>query len=298
MTILILGFDGLDPQLVEEFDCSSLTLETAGAMETLSHMKDVPLTQEIWPTIATGLHPAEHGITGADQSEWDNPVVNLLSNFTHVFSSGTRGTLGDLASAVTGASYATKQTEVDSLFDGEAAFAMNWPGVTDDRLKEAWNIATPHKDDSVARFNRELRCLGIQSIAWLEELSRHPVAVGGVHVHVPDLSGHVFAEDREHLAGAYQWLDERTAEFREAMGEDDELLIVSDHGMVTPWSPDGDLANGEHSFKAYSASTLDSRPRSVLEVREWVERHAPDVEADDETFDLPEEQLRDLGYIE
>jgi len=89
-------------------------------------------------------------------------------------------------------------------------------------------------------------------------------------------------------------------EIRSEMSEDDELLILSDHGMVVDWYDDEDDRGGtpgNHSWRAFASSTLDSVPETVFEVAEWINRNASEVDEASVELDIDEERLRDLGYI-
>jgi hypothetical protein len=85
----------------------------------------------------------------------------------------------------------------------------------------------------------------------------------------------------------------------EAMSEDDELLILSDHGMKNGLIDDSAPAYGSHSFRAFAATTIDDPlPETVFDVFEWVESHVERGEEDDEELEMPKERLRKLGYID
>jgi hypothetical protein len=93
-------------------------------------------------------------------------------------------------------------------------------------------------------------------------------------------------------------LDERVGDILDAMGNDDEMLILSDHGMVTQWSEEDGAEYGEHSWRAFSSSTTGDRPKDIYDVKQWVEETVNRSEYETgEEVDIPEEQLRELGYI-
>jgi len=64
MTVVVLALDALDAGLVDHFDLDAVRLESGGEIETFANTQSVPYTPEVWATVATGLEPAEHGITG------------------------------------------------------------------------------------------------------------------------------------------------------------------------------------------------------------------------------------------
>lgn len=302
MTLVIIGLDALDAGLVEHFECDGLKLETHCQMETFSYMKEVPYTPEVWPTMATGLHPREHGVAGSGISEWDDPVVDFLSRFTGHFSVPIRTQLGDWAEWLTGAQYRIGTTDQQTFFDGPDRTVQTWPGVTSDlELVKVWKTPKPDERQTVSGFERDLRGIGIQHFAWAREMLDHKLALAGTHDHTLDMGGHVYSKDETRLQELYKWAEKQVKDITSGLDDNDELLIVSDHGMVTDFfSDEGDRGAepGIHSWRAFAASTADTVPESVYEVFDWVERHVEDVEHESEPYiDVPEEQLRDLGYM-
>lgn len=301
MTVVVLGLDALDAGLVEYFDCDPLRLETSGRLETFSFKRENPYTPEVWPTVATGLHPREHGVYSSGTSEWTNPAVDFLSRFTGRLPTSIRSRLGDWAEQLTGAEYGIGSTDAKTVFDEPDRAVHNWPGVANGReLVKVWKIPNPDERQTVSGFERDLRGIGVQHFAWAREMLRHEVALAGVHDHTLDMGGHVYAHDEERLRGLYEWVGERVMEIEADLAPEDDLLLVSDHGIVTSfYQGDGDRGGdpGTHSWRAYAASTADRIPESVFDVADWIEERVETVEVDDETIDVPEDQLRDLGYI-
>lgn len=301
MTIVVLGLDALDAGLVEHFDCDDLRLETHGAMETFSYMREAPYTPEVWPTIATGLHPREHGVTWSGTSEWSNPVVDFLSRFTGRLPGQVRSSLGDVAEEVTGAEYGIGSTDAPTVFDPSDRVVHNWPGVANGReIVKVWKIPNPDERQTVSGFERDLRGIGVQHFAWAREMLRHDVALAGVHDHTLDMGGHVYARDEDRLRALYKWIADQVAEVVSALGSEDELLVLSDHGMVTDFysdEGDRDADPGSHSWRAFAATTTDTIPEDVFAVKDWIEARVGTVDPTGETIDVPEERLKDLGYM-
>lgn len=300
MTLVILGLDALDPVLVDRWNLENIPLDGCGEMETFSHTKNRPLTPEVWPTIATGLGPEEHGITRGNTSTWDNPIIDFASRFTWFLSFRMRGRLGDIAHEVTGADHTIPETEADGIFTGRDRVVHNWPGVENsDWLRQVWATANPGENDTTEdEFDRSVYGIAAQQFAWIQEVVTHPATVVGAHIHLLDMGGHIYSTDEERLQRMYQWSDEWVGNILDSSGQDDEMLILSDHGIVTPWSEEDGAEYGEHSWRAFSSATTGDRPLDVFEVRDWVEQQVSGLEYDPGTaVDIPEEQLRDLGYI-
>lgn len=306
MTLVVLGLDALDTALVEDFGHDGYRLDTSGKMESVAYMfDDRPHTGEVWPTVATGLHPSEHGITGGGESQWSNPVIELASRLIDPLDlkMGTRNRLGDVVENVTGASWELSTVSDPTFFDGPDRVVHNWPGVhRNEELHRVWDVIEDgirSGEDNMPRevYERKIKGIAAEEFGWIREMLNHDVSLVGSHVHVLDAFGHAYYDDRENLRDVYEWCQDHVRRVREAMGDDDEMLILSDHGMETTWT-DGRNDSGTHSWRSFSSSTLDTRPEDVHDVRSWVEAHVTDVDAETSELDLPEEQLRQLGYIE
>lgn len=305
MTLILLALDGLDAGLVDHFDASSYVLESAGRLETYAHARDKPYTLEVWPTVATGLGPEEHGITGSRTSTWDNPLLELGSRLTGLLPEGTRGTLGAIVRRSTGERERLGQTDAETFFDLDGSVVRNWPGVTDGRdLQDAWDLMVEASNEPArTTFERTLMGRCAEQFGWAREMLHHDVRLAGVHVHTLDAAGHVYANEERSLERIYRRVGAYVDELVESLSSEDDLLLLSDHGIhVTFYGPDqiedGPDA-GSHSFRAFASATTDDLPQSVFDVRGWVERHIPPrSESKPETVGMSVEQLRDLGYFE
>lgn len=299
MTLVILALDALDAALVEEFGVDGLRLETDAKLESVAHVRDVPYTPEAWATVATGLHPREHGVS-MGTSTWDNPLIDRLSNYAGHLSMPLRTRLGDLITRTTGADYTIREVDAPTIFDGEARVVHNWPGVArGSELKRAWAIMG-REGQTTAEFERDIYGLAAEQFGWAREMLNHDVAVAGVHVHLLDGTGHAYADDAEKLANSYRRVEAFVTEIRDALDDDDDLLVLSDHGMVVEFysdEGDRDLPIANHSWRAFVSSTTDTVPETIFDVREWVEEHAGAVGSARETLDIDRDRLSDLGYI-
>lgn len=299
MTLLVLGLDALDEGLVEEFGFDGLCLNSSTRMETVAHVRDEPYTPEAWATAATGLHPVEHGVS-TGTSTWDNPLVDALANYAGHLSMSTRSRLGNLITRATGAEYTIREVDVPTMFDGDGRVVHNWPGVARGReLKRAWNLMW-REGQTEAEFERDILGLAAEQFGWAREMLNHEVAVAGVHVHLLDATGHAYCTEREKLEAIYRRTAEFVVEIRDALNDDDDLLILSDHGMVVDFYADVDDRDrppGAHSWRAFASSTAETVPETIFDVRGWVDDHASAILTGRRRLDIDEERLRDLGYI-
>lgn len=307
MTLVVLAIDALDAAQVEHFDIEEYKLKTRGEMETFAHQNPVPHTGEVWPTVATGLGPEDHGITHGGESEWDRRWVEYLSRAAGPFvPMKTRAKVGRLIQRATGADWGLNETDERTIFDDEGRYVHNWPGVhRGEELQRVWRDIEHATEKGMAERQYDLRLLSscASKLAWVREAVQHKPILVGTHVHALDASGHNYGNNEEVYRRFYNRVAELVAEIKEDMDGDDDMLILSDHGINTSWLEiDTELFN--HSWRAYSASTLSSRPKSVFEVKSWIEEHiGPHERAyrqsseGDEEVEMPEETLRDLGYL-
>ncbi|WP_256545630.1 alkaline phosphatase family protein [Halobellus inordinatus] len=296
MTLVVLGLDALDAALVERFDADAFQLNESTQIKTFAHSRDVPYTLEVWPTTVTGVGPEEHGITDSGTSEWGNPILELGSRLTGRLSEGTRGKLGSLVEEMTGTREELAETDAETVFDREDAVVHNWPGVHDGSdLQRAWDLMGATTEGmGRSTFERELLGLCAEQFGWAVEMLNHDVSIAGVHVHTLDAAGHAYSDNEAALSAMYDRVGSFVADLETALGPEDDLLLLSDHGMKTEFV-DGDSG---HSFRAFAATTTDTVPRDVCEAANWIEDHAIGASGKDAgDVDIDRENLEDLGYI-
>lgn len=304
MTLVILGIDALDAKLVEYFETDELQLATHGEMQTFAYKNPIPYTGEVWPAIATGKHPTETGFTHGRNSKWDSQIIDFASNlFGPYLNYYWRQTLGSIIQRATGADWQLNEIDEPSFFDGASRYVHNWPcTVNGNAIQRVWReIDTAVSDQhSIRKYKRQSACLAAEKFGWLKEALEFDASLVATHIHFLDSGGHAFGDDELNYRWCYEKVCSHVEEIKNRMAADDDMLILSDHGMNTSWIPqDGEV--GHHSFRAYSASTYPSRPTDVLDVYDWVEWFLREHEQEDITeqpsVEFPEEHLRDMGYI-
>lgn len=301
MTLIALGLDALDYRLVEMFNCEALNLSNSAPLDSVAYSMEFPLTTEVWPTIATGLHPREHGITKSGASAWDNPLVAIASHLLEPLPHDVRIRLGDVAEDVFGAEYSVKETDATSVFEGDMREVHNWPGVHNSYfIRDRWGAVekpTENPEYSAAQFDRDVLPVGAEKFGWVEEILNHEVELAGVHLHVIDLAGHVYSNEKEDYRKYYNWMNDRVDRLHSNLKSEDELIIMSDHGMGVSWI-EGDEP-GKHSSRAFISSTIDDElPKTVFQVRDWIEQHIEPIDPlDSKQIHVDEDHLDDLGYI-
>jgi hypothetical protein len=323
MTVVVFGIDALDPDIVDPGEHPNLTLDAHRAIETISSVAGEPSTHELWPTIITGLPPAEHGLELEDGVAWENPILRTGSTVADsVLPDAVQTRLGawllnntDEDAFRMPASY-YEERGLSTLLDGEHRQAIGIPnyvvdGDSEDRehqLRQEMgelferdpDAKGGHESADPAQFYEQ--CLEMAMIRTARVRrglrSRGCELVFG-YTSGLDLIGHVSHDRPELQRRAYDELDDVVGELRDDLEAGDELVLVSDHG----------LQDGLHTDEAMVAATdpgVVDAVESVLDVREAIETlledgdHAPEGRDDPAgglESEAVREQLEDLGYV-
>jgi predicted AlkP superfamily pyrophosphatase or phosphodiesterase len=324
MTVVIFGIDALDPDLVDPDEHRNLTLDAYSRIETVVSSAGSPSTHELWPTIITGLRPDDHGLQLDDGVSWENPLLALGSSLADsLLPADVQTKLGAWllnqtsqdAFRVPASYYA--DNDLTTLFDGYLAKTLGIPNyVTDpddeDRehtlRREMGSLFERdpearggHRSDDPVEFYELCMEMSMVRTARVRRAlrSRQYELVFG-YTSGLDLVGHVSYDSPGLQERAYEELDNFVGELRRDLGNDDELVLLSDHG----------LQEGVHTEEAMLASTLPSLVDpvgSVLDVRAALEDeldttdHQPSPpDYGTRTGDGEEtvrRQLEDLGYL-
>lgn len=326
MTVVVLGVDALDPEILTRESHSNLTLEEYRAVDTINSSAGEPSTHELWPTIITGLRPSEHGLTLEDDGvAWGNPVLELgsvagdflLPNELQTRIGAWLLTNTDADAFRTPATYYDERG-ITTLFDGRESTAIGIPNyVVNPESQDREHVIRQSLGDL---FQRDPEAVGGHTSADLEgfyerclemamvRIARTRRALRGGNVELTfgytsalDLVGHVAHEAPDMQKRAYEEVDEFVGELRADLQPADELVVVSDHG----------LQNGVHTDQAVIAATDPDMLRhvgSVLDVRDAIEAvldktdHTPKqrqfARSSDVETDAVREQLENLGYMD
>ena len=325
MTVVVLGIDALDPDLVGETEHSNLTLQSHKSIDTISSSSGEPSTHELWPTIMTGLKPEEHGLKLDDGVAWESPVLRLGSDAAdHLLPDTLQTRIGAWLLNSTeqdafreAASYYKKEG-LETVFDGCESKAIGVPNyVVEPKDKDREHELRKNMGEM---FKRDVEEKGGHSSAdpgsfyelcmemSMVRIARTRRALRSRNYELVfgytsglDLIGHVSYDLPELQKRAYDEMDDFVGELRDDLAEDDELLLVSDHG----------LQEGVHTHEAMVAGTnpdtIDSID-SVVDVKEAIDnslndgRHEPNGDGIRQTSDREDqqkvkEQLEDLGYM-
>ncbi|MFB6139895.1 MAG: alkaline phosphatase family protein [Halosimplex sp.] len=325
MTVVVLGIDALDPDLVDPDEYSHLTLDAHATIGTIVSATGEPSTHELWPTILTGLRPEEHGLVLEDDGvAWGNPLLSLGSRMAdYALPDSLQTAVGawlltntDTDAFRTPATY-YEERGLSTVLDGRAAKPIGIPNYVvdpdeEDRehalrksmgdLFERDRSATGgHRSSDPAEFYERCLEMGMVRLARTRRAlrSRNYELVFG-YTSALDLIGHVAYQSAGMQAAGYAELNEFVGELRGDLDEGDELVLVSDHG----------LQDGVHTDEAMIAATdpgIVDRVDGVLDVRGAVEAEldGTDHRPSGRTFEAGGEgdaaavrdQLEDLGYM-
>jgi len=327
MTLVVLGLDALDPDLVDPDEHPNLALDARRTIDTIDSVAGEPSTHELWPTIITGLRPPEHGLELEDGVAWGNPLLEFGSDVAdRVLPDGLQSRIGAWLLTNTGTDAfrtpATYYAEhgLSTVFDGRDALAIGVPNyVTDPDAEDREHQLRRNLGDlferdpdavggHVSSAPREFyeQCLEMLMIRLARtrrglRSGTHELVFG--YTSGLDLVGHIAYEEPRLQERAYEEADAFVGELRADLGEDDELLLVSDHG----------LQDGVHTHEAMVAGTserLVADIDSVTDVRAAIDAeldthdHTPvdpwagsEASGHSEQSDVVKEQLEDLGYM-
>ncbi|MFC3956982.1 alkaline phosphatase family protein [Halovivax cerinus] len=324
MTLVVLGIDALDPDLVDPEHHQALTLDRYESIETIPSMTGEPSTHELWPTIITGCSPDEHGLKLEDGVAWEHPLLRMartVATYTVPDTIQTRvgawllNNTSEDAFRVPATYYV--EHGLSTVFDSVSAKAIGIPNY----------VTNPDREDREHRIRREMgslfernpdtqgghtssdvtefyeRCMEMIMIRTARirraVRSRQFELVFG-YTSGLDLIGHVSHDRPEMQEQAYAEANDFVVELLDDLDETDDLLLVSDHG----------LQDGLHTDEAMVASTdpeLIDGIGSVTDVRSAIEGelnrvdHQPEPPWTEQGSVEPSErvsqQLEDLGYM-
>lgn len=327
MVLVVLGLDALDPGLVDPESHQNLTLDSYRAIETINSVEGEPSTHELWPTIITGLKPAEHGLVLDDGVAWENPFLRVGSSVAdYLLPSELQTRIGawllnntEADAFRTPATYYS-ENDLTTVFDGRESAAIGIPNYvvdpdTEDRehtlrrnmgdfFERDPDVKGGHTSADLAMFYEQCMEMAMIRIARARRsLRSRQYELVFAYTSGLDLIGHVSHSQPARQQRAYDELNEFVGELRTDMSEDDELLLVSDHG----------LQDGVHTNEAMVAGTTERLVTSIDSVTDI--RLAIDAELDSGVHadtparsttqsssdtindDRVRSQLEDLGYI-
>lgn len=292
--ISVIALDAADYELAKRWSCENMLLEHNGPLETFSYTYEDPYTPEVWASVATGLHPTEHGVHGRNDEEWSSATLNFLSSSARYLPSSFRSRLGSALDQKV-SSRSISITDQPHVFSSGKVY--EWPGISESpHLIEAWDVIERAENGELSEeelFSDLIGDFG-KKIGWLSAMKTTSTPIIGTHIHYLDIAGHVFAKREQSLKEMYQ----RANSLLDIIASNtSRLVIMSDHGMQTSFC--GDDNPGEHSRRALISTNFDSDiPEDVFSIANWLEEiTATERESRQASVDAPTDHLKDLGYM-
>jgi len=321
--IIILGWDGLDIDLAERFGVAESFGSHAEPIETyVNPATGEPHTKELWPSMVTGLHPDEHGITatvdGESRPEWDSDALAVAArvadwtvpNSVQLWLGRALQDRGAAQESYRPAYY--DRRDIETVFDdtGRAISIPNYQTDHDRRLgldanrDGVWAELAIDRTGEGAEFTPQVDMAAIHDILGRELGRRVGLtvdAIGAGHslvwtwFGVLDTVGHINPAVEAPLQRQYyQIAAAQTQAVRALAPEAATVVAISDHG----------IQGGEHTHHATVASD-DHAPVAtidhVFEVADWMRQQDPaghgGTAVDGDAVDTVNDRLESLGYI-
>jgi len=320
--VIVLGWDALDLELIERYGLSDAFGEYDRTIETyVNPVTDEPHTKELWPTMITGLHPDDHGITAADNSDgitWDNDLLNAASTAANgVVPHSLLAYIGERLRD-RGAALDAKRPEyytdksIETIFDRHGGRPISIPNYETgyDRAHEldanrdrVW--AELQVDRSGDVFTPDLDVATIYRILGRELGKRVGQTISAIQQGEPivwtwfgclDTAGHMAPAVSAPIAEDWYRLAARVTEFiRQQAAPETTVLAVSDHG----------LQDANHT--QYATLCTDCRDATlsidtIYDIAPWIDSQQPSAGSTLGTVSEDgrrevHNQLQELGYV-
>lgn len=329
MTTVVLGWDGLDHELLADYGMESAFGECAHPIETLVNDElGKPHTWELWPSIITGCQPDVHGIHADEyiESNWSSAWLRAAATLSKPIPDALRWRVGRLVRDA-GATMAFESADyyaqrgVETVFDGRGCLALGVPNyrsdaderyeISHDRGAELADYMDTETDsDGETRrtpavtpetFAARIEADCAEKIGLVRNALDRDYDLVFVWLAYLDTAGHVAptVEDTDRwLRRHYEAAATYTNMIHDQLDSDETLITLSDHG----------LQNGEHTETACIGAwpgEAVADVESVLDVAAAINRctdrggdTGERFAVDDEAQDDVQERLQTLGYID
>ncbi|MFB6145270.1 MAG: alkaline phosphatase family protein [Candidatus Nanohaloarchaea archaeon] len=250
--ILVVAFDGLDYELVDDFDLDNIQQDEFGRIDNKTGMSSIK-TSELFASFITGEYPESHGVKGLNREEdaWKKKVIDFL--IPRVVQKRVMGgeTLKMILEAILKPEddrrYEKEDLEVESFFDRlENSRAMFVPSYNPSIFwtSGAWNeIMKAHSFSQSAVKCWDKYEYSRRKTEFFSELDSDIMPARSLlmcHFHRPDAHQHFYGDetinvDKDKLRKLYFEVDDLAAEIKEKALEKgyDYVIFMSDHGLVT-----------------------------------------------------------------
>lgn len=296
---VLIGIDGADPDLVDEFDLPNIR-SIGEPFEINTYGNSGPS----WASVITGRKPKHHGIDKirpqqTSQSWTGIPIWQKVDGYSGVANvpltyppdDTMRGWLVSSFMTPKNAIYTYPRDlykELDSLgyeIDMWVEDHQNHPhghyGTVPFEFSEEYRDHLLEQLDTVVRKRGE-------AFDWL--LRNEPVDFNFLCFTCLDRVQHLAFEKKDVVENFYTLVDEQVGRILDLLDGDTEIFMTSDHGFQRIDNPDSNLT-GDHRLLGVGSTNTGRQFENLLELHELVVESA-------NRNDEVEKRLADLGYLD
>ncbi|PTD94218.1 hypothetical protein C9439_03995 [archaeon SCG-AAA382B04] len=290
--IIVVGIDALEYDLVNKWRLENLLLENN---KKISTPEDIYLhTKILWPTIITGKHPRDHGIQEGDIGSWENTILEKSSNILDKILPESIKRFLSIFLRKIGFEHSSrdkdyyKEKNIETIFSGLRTKAIDVPqynetGISDE-IKNKMDRSFSDFNEAEKFINKCKEEFEIKSKELINSLNE-PIDLVMCYFYSLDGLQHVFHSDEEFLKEWYKKFDELIGTIKEEASDEDEIIVVSDHG----------IKNGKHTDYAFFSSYKEElKVESILDVKKEIQEITKKNRKNHEEI---KEELNNLGYI-
>lgn len=253
--VLVVALDGLDKELIDEFELDNIKQKEYGLIDNQTGIKHTK-TSELFASFITGLDTEYHGLEGLGKypGSWKGSLLDFsdIGYFKrnlpgyYRFRTALKGILD-----IDGKKRYTKEDlKSDTLFERiDNSRAMFVPSYNPDLLWEGGGMSIAgglgYSRHKMSEFWDE-RSYEVRKEKFFHELENDIISPRDflmVHFHRPDIYHHMYGDtgsgkldfDEDKLRKIYNETDELAAEIREKALDKgyDYVVFMSDHGLPT-----------------------------------------------------------------
>ena len=297
MRTLLLGLDGLDPDLVEEYELDNIQSIGEG-FEIKTHGNSGPS----WASVLTGLTPDEHGVRKLEPQQtsqsWEGtPIWEKVDGYSGIANvpltyppTQLKGWMVTSLMTPKKAIYTYPRNLYKDLDDLDYKVDV-W-------IDEHKNHPNGHYGTIPFEFTQEYKkglldrlttVMRTRSNAFIYLINNEPADFMFLCYTSLDRIQHLVFDDEPTLRYFYNLLDIQVEKILDAIDDDVEIFITSDHGFREIDMPDTDI-KGEHREEGYGNVNVPNNKFSNLQ-----QLHNNVV--DSANRNNIENKLEDLGYI-
>lgn len=277
MKTLIVAFDGLDSELVDEFGLENLVQEETGEINNTAGMSGI-MTSELFASFVTGETYESHGAKGLQYYTRGLLGKLLKKVFTNsLLMNNIRGLtrLQEVLLSlfdVRRVRYGKEKLKTDTIFDRvENSRAMFVPGYNPDLFWKTKCESNPleygYDSDRYLKFwdNRSYEHRKKSLFSEISFMSR-PLLM--CHFHRVDIHQHVYGDkeagtyDQDRLYKLYKETDELAGEIKEKALKSgyERIIFMSDHGL-----PAEDTAHNKNAFYSCNSEIFPDKTPKITE---------------------------------